>query len=174
MTNTISERHRCDRRRESGAALLVSILLLTAMTLIGFASLNTVMRDREVTGATNRSQTALYGADAAVAATLELLRTTPIGTVKIDDCLTPDVPSGTLPNGVSYGPDTTASPPPKVCLLSAGKICENYGSNWEMGNGGSVYREAIWSVRAQGVAPGGATSRVQATIQNCVAFGTGG
>ena len=41
---------RARRRRERGAALLVSMLLLTAMALIGFASLNTVMRDREAYG----------------------------------------------------------------------------------------------------------------------------
>ena len=68
-----------DPRREGGAALLISLLLLVAMTLIGFASLNTVMRDREVTGYTSLSQTALYGADAALANSLNSIRTGVLG-----------------------------------------------------------------------------------------------
>lgn len=156
------------RRREGGAALLVSILLLTAMALIGFASLNTVMRDREVTGATSMSQTALYGADAALAASLEKIRTSAVGNqIVIGDCLPGDVPSATLGNGVSYGPDTTATST-QICMLAAAEPCEEYASSIEQGQ--PIYLYTLWNVRAQGVAPGGATARVQATAENCHAF----
>jgi Tfp pilus assembly protein PilX len=156
------------RRRESGAALLISILLLTAMALIGFASLNTVMRDREVTGYTSQSQTALYGADAALANSLEVIRTEIVGNqVLSGDCLAAPVPSATLPNGVSYGPDTTATTP-NICMLAAAEPCEEMASSINVGE--PIYLYTIWNVRTQGVAPGGATARIQATAERCHAF----
>ena len=164
IAGTVTER----RRRESGAALLIAILLLTAMTLIGFASLNTVMRDRAVTGATPMSQTALYGADAALAASLEKIRTSSVGNqVVAGDCLPGNVPSATLANGVSYGPDSTASSS-QICMLASAEPCPEYASSIEQGQ--PIYLLTLWNVRAQGVTPGGATSRLQATAENCHAF----
>jgi Tfp pilus assembly protein PilX len=157
-----------DRRREGGAALLIAMLLLTAMTLIGFASLNTVMRDREVTGYTSMSQTALYGADAALADSLSLIRSQVVGaTIARGDCLTATIPTGTLTNGVTYGPDATA-PTNQICMLSAAEPCSELGSSIEVGQ--PIYLYTIWNVRTQGVAPGGATSRIQATVRRCFAF----
>ena len=156
------------RRRESGAALLISILMLTAMALIGFASLNTVMRDREVTGYTSQSQTALYGADAALADSLDVIRNEIVGNqVLPGDCLPAPVPSATLPNGVSYGPDATA-PSANICMLAAAEPCEEMASSINVGE--PIYLYTVWNVRTQGVAPGGATARIQATAERCHAF----
>jgi Tfp pilus assembly protein PilX len=156
------------RRRESGAALLISILLMTAMALIGFASLNTVMRDREVTGFTAQSQTALYGADAALADSLDEIRTGVVGNqVLAGDCLANPVPSATLPNGVSYGPDDTA-PTDDICMLAAAEPCEEMASSINLGE--PIYLYTVWNVRTQGVSPGGATARIQATAERCHAF----
>jgi Tfp pilus assembly protein PilX len=58
-------------KREGGAALLVTVLLLALMDVIGLASLDTVMRDRQMTGFQNQAQTALYAADAGVADALD-------------------------------------------------------------------------------------------------------
>ena len=147
---------RADRRGESGAALLVAMLLLMAMALIGFASLNTVMREREVTGYSGQGQLALYGADAALADSLDMMRKQVTGVaVGAGDCLTPDVPSATLANGVTYGPDSTAP-------------CAELDSSIETGQ--PIYLYTVWNVRTQGVAPTGAASRVQATVERCHAF----
>lgn len=157
-----------DRRREAGAALLLSILLMAAMALIGFASLNTVMRDREVAGFTSRSQTALYGADAALADSLDVIRTEIVGTaVAAGECLGTPIPSATLPNGVAYGPDGTA-PTPDICMLAAAEPCAEVDSSIEVGQ--PIYLYTVWNVRTQGVAPGGATARIQATAERCHAF----
>lgn len=154
-----------DRRREAGAALLITMLLLTAMALIGFASLNTVMRDREVTGYTNLSQTALYGADAALSASLNVIRTATLpNQLVVGQCLG-NVPAATLPNGVSYGPDATASPN-QICMLAAAKPCP--GSSIEMG--GPIRLQTVWNVRTQGVAASGATARINATAERCHTF----
>lgn len=155
-------------RREGGVALLISLLLLMAMALIGFASLNTVMRDREVTGYTSLSQTALYGADAALANSLNAIRTGVVGNqVLPGDCLAGAVPSATLPNGVSYGPDATA-PSNQICMLAAAQPCAEMDSSWNLGE--PIYLYTVWNVRTQGVAPGGATARIQATAERCHAF----
>ena len=100
-------------RREAGSALLVTMVLLSLMGIMGLASLNTVMRDRQVAGNRSLTQSALYAADAGVAAGLETLRTTVItNAVTAGDCLTGTIPNTNLPNGTSFGPDptTTASP----------------------------------------------------------------
>lgn len=158
------------RRRESGAALLVSMILLTAMALIGFASLNAVTTDREVAGYTSQFQTALHGADAALAHSLDVIRTEIVGTaIAPGDCLGPPIPTATLPNGVTYGPDSTApSPSDKICMLAAAEPCSGVDASIEVGQ--PIYLETVWNLRTQGVTAGGATSRVQATAVRCHAF----
>jgi Tfp pilus assembly protein PilX len=166
MTKTIDLRAR--RRREGGAALLVSMLLLVAMTLIGFASLDTVMRDRETAGFSSLAQNALYGADAGLAASLDVIRTEIVGNALVPgDCLASPVPSATLPNGTQYGPDTTA-PNPQICMLAAAEPCEELGSSIEVGQ--PIYLYTVWNVRTEGTAPAGATVRIQATAERCHAF----
>lgn len=155
-------------RRERGAALLVSMLLLTAMALIGFASLNTVMRDREVSGYTTQSQTALLGADAALAHSLDIIRKEIVGVaLAAGDCLAVPVPSATLPNGIAYGPDATA-PTNQICMLAAAEPCAELDSSIEQGQ--PIYLYTVWNLRTQGVSVGGATSRIQATAERCHAF----
>jgi Tfp pilus assembly protein PilX len=151
------------RRREAGAALLVSILLLTAMALIGFASLNTVMREREVTGFSSRAQTALYGADAALADSLDVLRDAVLpNAVGAGDCVGA-IPSDTLPNGVTYGADSTA-PTNQLCMLAiSGEQCGANSPEFQ-------FLYTAWNLRTEGVAPGGATARIQATARRCHAF----
>lgn len=153
-----------DRRRERGAALLVAVMMLALMGLIGFASLDTVMRDRQVAGNTSLSQSALYAADAAVADGLELLRTEVTPSAQNEgDCLTGAVPNVTLPNGATYGPDATE---PQICMLGSAEPCIEETS-LDLG-----FAYTVWEIRTEGQAPGGATARVQATAGRCHAFGS--
>jgi Tfp pilus assembly protein PilX len=158
-----------DRRRsQGGAALLISMMLLAAMALIGFASLATVMRDREVVGFSNQGQSALFAADAALAASLDIIRKQVVGVaVGAGECLTVPVPSATMPNGVSYGPDSTAASP-NICMLAAAEPCSELDSSIEQGQ--PIYLYTVWNVRTQGAAPSGATARIQATAERCHAF----
>ena len=151
------------RRRESGAALLVAVMMLALMGLIGFASLDTVMRDRQVAGNTSLSQSALYAADAGVADALEVLRTeVTTSALSPGDCLTGTVPSVTLPNGASYGPDSTA--PNQICMLASAEPCIE-DTSLELN-----FFYTVWDIRTEGQAPGGATARVQATAGRCHSF----
>jgi len=156
---------RCHRygRRESGAALLVAVMMLALMGLIGFASLDTVMRDRQVAGNTSRIQSALYAADAGVADALEVLRTeVTTSALAPGDCLTGTVPSVALPNGTSYGPDTTA--PNQICMLASAEPCIE-DTSLELN-----FFYTVWDIRTEGQAPGGANARVQATAGRCHSF----
>ena len=158
------------RRRERGAALLVAMLMLALMGLIGFASMDTVMRDRQVAGNLSLSQNALYAADAGVAAALDLLRTEIVtAALSPGDCLNSVLPNSTpLPNtnGSSYGPDTTAGN--QICMLASAEPCSELDASIEQGQ--PIFLYTVWNIQTQGLAPGGATARVQATAERCHAF----
>jgi Tfp pilus assembly protein PilX len=158
------------RRREGGAALLVAMLMLALMGLIGFASMDTVMRDRQVAGNLSLSQNALYAADAGVAAALDLLRTEIVtAALSPGDCLSGVLPNSTpLPNanGSSYGPDTTAGN--QICMLASAEPCSELDASIEQGQ--PIFLYTVWNIQTQGLAPGGATARVQATAERCHAF----
>ncbi len=90
-------------------ALLMTMLLLILMGIIGLASLDTVMRDRQVAGYQSLAQTALYAADAGVAHSLDILRTEMVGAaLSSGDGLNTSPPGTSLGGGVSYGPGPSA------------------------------------------------------------------
>ena len=63
-----------ERRHERGAALLLAVLMLAIMGVVGLASMDTTMRDRQIAGFQKRAQTAFYAAEAGVSLGLALLR----------------------------------------------------------------------------------------------------
>ncbi len=155
-------------RREGGAALLIAMLMLVLMGMIGLASMDTVMRDRQVAGFQNLAQTALYAADAGVAESLDILRGEVVGNALTPgDCLTSTLPTTNLNNAISYRADP-AAPTNQICMLASADPCAELDSSIEMGQ--PIYLNPLWNVRVQGSAPGGATSRIQAAAERCHAF----
>ena len=149
-------------------ALLMTMLLLILMGIIGLASLDTVMRDRQVAGYQNLAQTALYAADAGIAESLDILRTEMVGAALASgDCLDATLPTTSLGGGVAYGPDPSA-PTNQICMLASAEPCAEIDGSIEQGQ--PVYLYTVWNVRVRGSAPGGASSRVQATAERCHAF----
>ena len=160
---------RKQNRHEKGAALLVTMLLLSLMAVIGMASLDTVTRDRQAAGHLGLAQAAFYAADAAVSESLDLLRTEVISPViGPGDCLGQAIPSGTLPNGALYGADATAATD-QICMAGIAEDCDELVSSAEIG--GTVFRYTVWNLRTEGTGIGGAVSRIQATARRCHAFG---
>ena len=150
-----SERVRLDpRRRESGVALLASVLLLLMLASIGLASLNIVERDQQVAGFLNRKAAALHAADAGVAKALEMM----------DATGTPSAPPTTLgdpalyPAGQpSYREDPTVADP--VESVGTGNLG---GMGLQVGSGGAAqFQVQYWKIRVQGEAPGGSVARVE-------------
>ncbi len=66
---------RIGRRRESGSAIFVAVLLLVLMGALGLAAMETVTRDRQIAGWQNRSRAAFYAAEAGAAQGRSLVRT---------------------------------------------------------------------------------------------------
>ena len=156
---------RRDSRRESGAALLVAMMMLALMALIGFASMDTVMRDRQMAGNNSVAQNALYAADAGLSNALEVLRTQG-QTVPFGGCIPGTVPAGTLPNGTSYGPDSTATgTDQQICMLANAEPClEDTDPNQV------PLFFSVWKIQVEGQAPAGTVARVAATTNLCRAF----
>jgi hypothetical protein len=186
----VSEAHRIvsDRKRESGAALLVAVLLLAMLGVIGLASMETVTRDRQVAGFQNRARVALYAADAGVAHAVGIIRQqaqtlAPGGEAALEG-FNPAFPgkSGVAmqalgsqfpaPGSPSYGMDPNASDPLNVAAAAQAIRYIGKGSpcpGWIMSGGVSEvqWREAIWDIRVIGSAPGGGDVAIQAAGANC-------
>ena len=126
--------NRRDPRRESGAALLVAVLLLAMLGVIGLASMETVTRDRQVAGFQNRARASLYAAEAGVSHATGLIRKNaqalaPGGEGALKNYkpafpgkgLTPVVTLGAdfpAPGSPSYGMDPAAEDPNNVAADS--------------------------------------------------------
>jgi hypothetical protein len=165
--------------REGGTALLVAMMMLVLMGMIGLASLDTVMRDRQVAGHTSQSRQALYAAEAGIAQGLQIVRTASLGTaIAPGECLSQAIPITSLANGSSFRRDTTADGPGadpdlNVCMLATAEPCQLGG----VGEGGSsveqgqqIFLKTVWDLRLEGRSQGGAVSRVQATVNRCRAY----
>jgi Tfp pilus assembly protein PilX len=153
-------------RREEGAALLVTMLLMALMGMIGLASLDTVMRDRQMTGFQNQAQSALYAADAGIAEALDIMRTEMIGgALYAGDCISVKVPNTDLGGGLSYVADPDDD---EICMLASAEPCAQFDASIEVGQ--PVFLNTVWNARVEGSAPGGATANVQATVARCHAY----
>ena len=154
--------------RQEGSALLVAMVMLALMGLVGFASLDTVMRNRQVAGFQSRAQTALYAADAGIAESLEILKNEITGSsVLAGDCLSAKLTTVSLGNQAQYGPDSTA-PTDEICMLGSAEPCASLDASIEVGQ--PIFLNTIWNMRAEGTALGGATSRIHSTADRCHAF----
>jgi hypothetical protein len=167
------------RRRQEGSALLVTVMLLVILALIGFASLDTVTRDRQAAGYQSRARTALYAADAGVATAANLISVTLNSTAVLGVAalagISPPLPVTMLgdaavhPYGLpSFGPEPGF---PAIRHLAMGSACADaFGGMSEEIGSGAEWKNAIWEIRVQGQTADGVPSRVQATFPVCRAF----
>ncbi len=180
-----------DTRRESGAALLVAVLMLALIGVAGLASMDTVAKDRQIAGFQNRSKPALYAAEAGVAAAIGLIRQDAQDLAGGGEAALLNYnPSGWSPPGFpepgspqslgtvsgigapSYSrdpaasdPDNPGDPPRVIRYIGKGLPCPG----WIMSGGaGSVeWAEALFDIRVIGRSPGGSTVPIQATGSSC-------
>ncbi len=169
-------------RRQEGAALLVSIIMLTIMGLIGLGSMELATRDRQVAGFLASARSALYAADAGVA----------LGQVIIDQnvgllvpqgvaalfSFNPDFPDEGSPRILGDGsvsqPRFIQDPDPAVEqaveYIGMGEACDDWIMSDEFG--GSQWREAIFSINVEGQTSGmvGASKRIEASAGYCYPY----
>jgi len=165
------------RRRESGSALIITVLVMLLLGAIGLSALDTVMRDQQVAGYQNRSSTAFYAAEAGVAAAKDLVRRNVLsGTERLPfaDSSTPVAIGDTymFPNGQ---PEYYGSPEPGEdpvqSLDESLKIAGAAGSDMRQGMGPSWNNFALWKIRVAGETPDGAVAKIEVVTLNQVPGG---
>lgn len=163
------------RRRESGSALIVTVMLLLLLGVIGLSALDTVMRDQQVAGFQNRSTAAFYAAEAGLAEAKDEIRSRGWlqargETFDFNTYATPGEigDSSLYPYGqpTYYGdPDTTD---PVKSLDVVVKDPGGGGSNMRMGSGPQWSPKALYYVRVVGRTSDGASSKLEAVVWNRV------
>ena len=159
------------RRRESGSALIITVMVMLLLGAIGLSALDTVMRDQQVAGFQNRSSEAFYAAEAGVAAAKDLIRQSvfsPTDTVNFATSAAPVVigDAYTYPNGQPrYYGDPKATDPIKsmnqtLTVSGAG------GSNMRQGTGANWNKFALMQIRVAGQTADGAVSRIEVVTTN--------
>lgn len=150
-----------ERRRESGSALLVSVMVLVLMGLVGLAALDSATRDRQTAGLQSRARSAFYAADAGFAAGLNLVRTADARTVKPAMAATSLGDSSTYAvygGRPSYQGDPSAADP--VAYVMDGGCAE--GMSLQMP---CQFVETLWRIQVQGTTAGGNLARVDASAK---------
>jgi len=179
---------RNQRRHESGAALLVTVLLLALMGIVGLSSMDTVMRDRQIAGFQRNAKTALYAAEAGVAHAVGIIRTSAqalaVGGEAALEGFDPAFPGkGTTPvqslgsqfpapGSPRYMMDPNASDPndgtapaQAIRYMGKGDVCPGWIMSQEEGS--PEWAEALWDIRVRGDNPSGTVVNIQATGTSC-------
>jgi len=165
------------RRRESGSALIITVLVMLLLGAIGISALDTVMRDQQVAGYQNRSSTAFYAAEAGVAQAKDLVRRNVLSGVEklsfADYATAVSIGDSSLyPEGqpIYYGAPKPGEDPVQSMDESL-KIAGAAGSDMRQGMGPRWNNFALWKIRVAGQTPDGAVSRIEVVTLNQVPGG---
>ena len=177
-------RPRSTERREEGFALLVTMLTLALVSTVAVASLDTVMRDRQVAGYQMRSRAALYAAEAGVASATGIIRSgaqaLASGGVAGLESWNPAFPTqqapqslGTASNPPVFYGDPNASKPIRYIDRAGPCWAGNINGVMSMNTGGGqnvVWLDALWDIRTSGLTNDGATVDIDAIVTSCHPF----
>jgi len=177
-------RPRSTTRRQQGIALLITMLTLALVSTVAVASLDTVMRDRQVAGYQKRSRAALYAAEAGVASATGIIRTgaqaLASGGIAGLESWDPAFPTeqapqslGTAPNPPVFYGDADATKPIRYIDRAGPCWAGNIDGTMSMNTGGGqnvVWLDALWDVRTSGLTSSGATVDIEAIVTSCHPF----
>jgi hypothetical protein len=151
------------RRREQGVILFVAVLMLALMGALAISSLDSATRDQQSAGYYNRSNTALFAAEAGVAAAKAQI----IAGACACPCVLPFAPTQASP---SYVGDTAAwapfgglpsyygDPLAANAVECVGKRKKGGGS---LNIGSASQWLGQWQIRVTGQSPDGSLSRLE-------------
>jgi hypothetical protein len=159
-------RHTPNTKREGGAALIVTVMLLVLMGMIGISAMETVTQDRRVAGFQTQSKMALYAAEAGLSDAKERLTTDPNAYDKTAVVPFPNCAAsinygdlaiyGALPYTAqpSYCGDPTIGANPSIQYVGSQPVSINMDQ--------SLPREVYWlyRIRVQGQGSGAHTARL--------------
>ncbi len=140
-------------RRQCGAALIVTMVILVALALLGMSLLDEVMRDQQISGYQAQSRLAFHAAEAGLAEAQS----------QMDGATTPSISNTTLGDTYVYPhgqPSFQADPNIADPIEDMGAMAAQ-GMNLRIGGGGPRYQVQYWKFNVQGTAPGGTISRVE-------------
>ena len=152
------------RKAESGAALIMTIVLLVLMGLIGLAAMETVTRDRQVAGFQTQSRMALYAAEAGLSDAKERLTTDPnaydqTAVIPFPNCVAPipisDAPTYAAPylGQPSYCGDPTIGATPPIQYVGTQQVSINMDQ--------TLPQEVYWLFRIRVQGQGAAIGQVE-------------
>ena len=147
-------------KREGGAALLIAMMVLVLVSALAMSSLETVMRDQQISSIQARKRLALQAAEAGVAATQGAIATgATLPTINITQL----GDTAMFPLGrPTFGPDTSGEPP----VTNLGTKAAS-GMNLRIdGNGAPRFQVQIWRIRVEGTEPGGIISRIETSVSS--------
>jgi hypothetical protein len=155
--------HERNRRRESGSALFIAVMMLVLMGALGIVALDSVTTDRQVAGLQNRAVNAFYTAEAALAEARSLVEEvgsrsstptfhTEAAPYELGDTALYDR-EGDQPK---YYGDPAFADPIRWIGDSGGGMA---GGNLQVGK--QKLMETLWQINVVGESPTGARSRVE-------------
>ncbi|MFK7897223.1 MAG: PilX N-terminal domain-containing pilus assembly protein [Myxococcota bacterium] len=163
-------------KREGGIALMVSILLLIAVSGLALSTMQTAASDGTVAGFQNQEQIAFYAAEAGIAQARRVVRN--MGSREEVPEYPGDFPDATAPveiasSGDFYGgnqPEFYADPAiaEPISYIGEGTQCTE-GCNMTIG--GLKYNHTKWQVTVVGESPSGDQKRLEMVATRLLAVG---
>ncbi len=167
-----------DHRRESGVALMLSVLLLIAVSGLALSTMQTAASDGTVAGFQNQEQIAFYAAEAGIADARAVIRT--MGERTQVPAYPAEFPNQAAPVALSQSsefvggtrPRYYADPAPPIAApimyVGEGTQCTD-GCNMTIG--GLKYNHTKWQINVVGESPSGDQKRLEVVATRLLAVG---
>jgi hypothetical protein len=172
------QRNNLDRKRERGVALVLSMLLLIAVSGLALSTMQTAASDGTVAGFQNQEQIAFYAAEAGIADARAVIRN--MGERTQLPTYPTDFPNQGTPEALSQSsefvggtqPVYYADPAPPAAApigyIGEGTQCTE-GCNMTLG--GLKYNHTRWQINVVGESPSGDQKRVEVVATRLLAVG---
>ena len=166
------------RKREQGLALVLSILLLVAVSALALSTMQTAASDGQVAGFQNQETIAFYAAEAGIAQARNVVRNMGERTQVPD--YPADFPDQGTPQALSDSSEFLGGDQPvfyadpaqpagaPIVYVGEGKQCTE-GCNMTLG--GLKYNHTKWQVNVVGESPSGDQKRLEVVATRLLAVG---
>jgi hypothetical protein len=164
-------------RRQTGSALVVTVMVLLLLGVIGLSALDTVMRDQQVAGFQNRSTAAFYAAEAGLAQAKDEVRRNYNYAVIAEEITTFPTYAAPAEFGDTslypYGrPQYYADPDVAQPMKALNPVSSPGGGGSNMRMGGSSWGYAApYKLRVVGETADGAKAKIESVVLNRIPGG---
>lgn len=174
-----------NRKRETGAALLLAVLLTVLVGMIGLYAMQTASMNSQLSGNQIRKAASVYAADAAVSHAMSVIRglgSAGMSSMAVNPATGCIMNSKTVvkPKDGKFGDPSSYAGVPQPTYGLDGEVCyigdtpEPCESEMSMEVGAVPLRRALWLINATGTSVGGdfggINSRLTAIVSICGAY----